>query len=625
MFAEDQHIGPAAGISFLYHPWNKTRDRTSRAEGIAGTVSTSSSAPLNSYGDFPESVLPRPQSQFATRLTPDQISITLERYFRFATPTYRYMHRPTLEKWGLLYVNDDPRLGNAQRACVLLASAQSLLYTVKSDCYVTEDCDGIRQSWLCFQQAKELLDRETGAPSLASVQSRLAMCLYMLSTYRMTACRFCFSLTATILTSLGLHRVQSTKSQRIAMDTVEAESRRRAFWCAYVLDGYLSVMLGRPRILRDDDVDQPYPRNVDDEDLMSPEPVDDLPQHGNLEAFLAHASLAKLMAKSSDRLYPLHPLTEEQVLDSSNELLDELESWKQSLPKFLRPGSKILTGDRMFERQNTVLKLAHAHLRILMSRRCLLSDTCRLGHLVHTQSPPDLRTTRPIQECVAGITTVLDAGTALMEHDSLFHCFWFTQYIALVAASTLYIFLVQGARHALPASMDSFIDVELYFDKAKKCQSRLDALAPPGSQAKRHYQLLDHLKCRVERDLAAGRATATSVDPLAVDTRNIQHDINSQESTEHPSVSHGPTRPEIVAPSANMQQRPFSHGPQADLPHSTIPQWNLSDFSLSAPQITSGSDTDQSIVSMMDLGWASFDTIGFMNTDDTQFFSDHFQ
>ncbi|RJE22533.1 Transcription factor [Aspergillus sclerotialis] len=361
MFAEDQHIGPTAGISFLYHPWNKGEERSSRVlHELHSTAGASSLVPLDSYGDFPQSVLQQPESPYPTHLSPDQISVTLERYFRFATPTYRYMHRPTLEKWATRYVNDDPRLGNAQRACVLLALAQSLLYTVRSDCYVTEDNENIRQSRLCYQKAKDLLDRETGPPSLASVQSRLAMCLYMLSTFRMTACRFCFSVTITILTSLGLHRVHSTKSERVIVDNVESELRRRAFWCAYVLDGYLSVMLGRPRILRDEDVDQPYPRNVDDSDLMSTEPIDDLPQHGNLEAFLAHASLARLMARSSDTLYPLQPLTEEQVLQRSNELLDVLETWKQSLPNFLKPGNKTLTGERMFERQNTVLKLAHA-------------------------------------------------------------------------------------------------------------------------------------------------------------------------------------------------------------------------------------------------------------------------
>lgn len=598
MFAEDQHVGPTAGISFLYHPWNKGEENSSRISHEAeGTAGTSCLIPLDSYGDFPQSVLQQPESPFPTYLSPDQISVTLERYFRFATPTYRYMHRPTLEKWAIHFVNDDPRLGNAQRACVLLACAQSLLYTVRSSGYVTEDYEGVKQSRICFQKAKELLNRETGPPSLASVQSRLAMCLYMLSTFRMTACRFCFSVTTTILTSLGLHRIHSTKSGRMVADSVELESRRRAFWCAYVLDGYLSVMLGRPRILRDEDVDQPYPRNVDDSDLTSSEPIDELPQHGNLEAFLAHASLARLMARSSDILYPLQPLTEEQILQRSNELLDALEAWQQSLPNFLKPGTKTLTGERMFERQNTVLKLAHAHMRILITRRCLLLDTSRLGHLVQVQSPPDLRTTRPIENCVAGITTALDAVCVLIDRDSLFHCYWFTQYIALVAASTLYIFLIQGSRQALPAPMDTLIDVGQYFNKAKRCQNRLDSLAPPGSQAKRHHHLLHHLRCQVERDLAKIQraAATTTVNP----TMPMNNPGTQRVGWAEQGVDHANAAPNLAG--AEMAAR---------------------DQALLVPQLDSSSEPDENIASMLDLGWASLDTIGFIVPDIDSGFGD---
>ena len=630
MFAEDQHVGPTAGISFLYHPWNKGGELPSSRSSQVNPCAVSCSVPLVSYGDFPQSVSEQPQNRLPTDLTQEQIFIALERYFRFATPTYRYMHRPTLEKWALLYIKDDPKLGNAQRACVLLACAQSLLYTVKSNSYITDDYDSIRQSRLGFEKAKELLDRETGPPSLASVQSRLAMCLYMLSTYRMTACRYCFSLTATILTSLGLHRAQSTKSQRVVVDSVESELRKRVFWCAYVLDGYLSVMLGRPRIFRDEDIDQPYPRNVDDNDLMSTEPIDVLPQHGNLEACLAHASLAKLMARNSDRLYPLHALTEEEVLQRSNELLDALESWRQSLPNFLRPGNRTLTGERMFERQNTVVKLAHAHMRILITRRCLLSDTSRLGclgHLADPQSPPNPQTTRPIQECVAGITTVLDAATTLMERGALFHCFWFTQYITLVAASTLYIFLIQGTRQALPASMDSFLDVGSYFEKAKKCQRHLDSLAPPGSQAKRHYQLLDHLRCRVERDLVKVQREAR---PSLISPAIVNH-RTAQPGDGFPNVDHAdadadsdPTGTGTGLPFAHSSPPP--HRPQIDFAHMTIPREECNDTTGFAPQLdNSASDMDQSIANMLNLGWVGLDTVGFIIPGDNYDFGEQYQ
>ncbi|KAK2757278.1 hypothetical protein FQN54_004792 [Arachnomyces sp. PD_36] len=614
MFAEDQHVGPTSGISFLYHPWNKEgRPRPHQnARGEHTEDPNSPAEALDSYGDLPQPTLDTEHARTFS-LTSDDISTALERYFRFATPTYRFMHQPTLEKWAKMYLGEDPSLRKSQRACVLIACAQSLLYSAKTDRYVTESDEGIRQSRHCFQMAKELVDHETGPPCLASVQSRLATCLYLLSTFRMNACRFCFSFTATVLTSLGLHRKQSTNSPKI--DSIEAESRKRVFWCAYVLDGYLSVMLGRPRILHDQDVDQPYPSNIDDLDLVSSEPIENLPHHGNLEAFIGHANLAKLMARNNDLLYPIQQLAEEQVLERSNEMLDALNAWRDNLPNFLRPGKKILTGERTFERQNTVLKLAHAHMQILITRRCLLIDTSRLGRLALGQNQiQDLRTTRPISEFVAGITTILDVAGALVERDALYHCFWFTQYIALVAVSTLYVFLIQGTRQALPESMESFIDVDAYFAKAKQCQTRLDDLAPPGSQAKRHHQLLDHLKRKVERDLGRIRETRGPAQARAANLPSLDSISQFQGLQNNEGIARSDR-----LPGSTMSFAPHSRAQRQhlELPPVGNPGGGFEDPSILAP-LYSASDTDQSITNMLDFGWASLDTIGFMipNEDD---------
>lgn len=635
MFANDQHVGQISGISFLYHPWNKGNTGPAASPDHDPDVQSGleqhqwSTTPLESYGDLPQAPVGT-GSSITDELKAREVPIILERYFRFATPTYRFMHRPTLEKWASRYVAGDSGLRNAQKACVLLACAQSLLYTVKSDKYVTDEHDTIRQSKLWFQKGKELLDQEMGPPSLASVQSRLAMCLYMLSTFRMNACRFCFGLTATLITTLGLHRKQSTDSPP-EIGSVEAESRKRAFWCAYVLDGYLSVMLGRPRLFRDEDVDQPYPRNIDDQDLMSTEGVENLPHHGNLEAFFGHMLLAKLMAKNSDRLYPLHALTEDQVLLGSKELLDELDAWKQALPVFLTPGPRTLTGERTFERQNTVLKLAHAHLRMLMTRRCLLVDTTRHGAGTGEslqQQPQNSRFIRPILECVAGITTVLDVVSALVDRGALYHCYWFTQYIALVAISTLYVFLIQGSRNALPGTMRSYIDVEAYFDKAKQCQSQLDALAPPGSQAKRHHHLLDHLRRRVERDLQTIRRPLPEA-PVVTSAGDRPSPSSAEtQSLRAVQPQNDSNQAQLGAMAVPFSMRQQQQSPNGNLPQnvgvgvgvgmsspSTITHTRLGfdDFESFAPPLNYATpDADQSIANILDLGWETLDAIGFM-------------
>ena len=51
------------------------------------------------------------------------------------------------------------------------------------------------------------------------------------------------------------------------LNHIESESRRRTFWCAYTLDVYLSVSLGRPRSFHDEDIDTELPACVEDHEI----------------------------------------------------------------------------------------------------------------------------------------------------------------------------------------------------------------------------------------------------------------------------------------------------------------------------------------------------------------------
>jgi hypothetical protein len=52
------------------------------------------------------------------------------------------------------------------------------------------------------------------------------------------------------------------------MSNIEVECRRRTFWCAYTLDVHLSVVLGRPQLFHDEDIDTEYPADIEDERLV---------------------------------------------------------------------------------------------------------------------------------------------------------------------------------------------------------------------------------------------------------------------------------------------------------------------------------------------------------------------
>lgn len=601
-FVEGHHVGPNAGVSFLY--WNRHEDQgKSRAQSEAGDLLTST-APLTTYGDLANDLIPDGPSK---QLTVGRIDILLETYFRFATPTYRYMHQASLEQWAKSYT-EGRRLSVTQESCVLLACAQSLLYTRSGDRYTAGWDEDVKTSKSLCEKAKALLDRETGQPSVISVQARLALCLYLLGTFRMNECRYSFSFTATIVTSLGLHRRQSSHSSRLTL--LDKETRRRTFWCVYVLDGYLSVMLGRPRLLRDEDIDQPYPQNISDADLVSSDVLEptDLPLHGNLEAFIGHIDIAKLMGKNNDLLYPLNSLTQDVIVQRANQMLDALNDWVLTLPEFLKPRERTLTGARTFERQNTVLKLAHAHMRILATRRCLLADFSRLGKPA-LDIPFDQSSFRPIQECFHFTTVIIDAVTDLIGRGSLHQSFWFIQYITIVAISTLYVFRVQFGSHAMPGSFDTASVLQ----KAKKCQEYLSTLAPEGSQAKRHYQLLDRLRSKAEQP--RGHAKARQTDTSG--TTNQKGRVQPQDTMLATQSDPNPKRvwqsiPDTQADGPAEVSFLSNNEFQGEC---TSSQSAGQDSSIFDAQFTPMSEFDYNFQSAFNLGWESLDTIGFLSND----------
>ena len=196
-------------------------------------------------------------------------------------PTFRFFHQQTLERWMEDLIKQNP-LAPVRTASVLTVWAQALIY---SDLASTGDQQVSHRSLSYFEQARNLLNNEPGPAQLASVESRLATCLYLLSVSHINECRFIFGYTHTLVICMGLHR-KTSSSRTNSLPVLELERRKRAFWSFYDIDCYLSVMLGQPRQLRDEDIDQEYPLNIEDHVLDKAPDLSMVPHHGNIEAFI---------------------------------------------------------------------------------------------------------------------------------------------------------------------------------------------------------------------------------------------------------------------------------------------------------------------------------------------------
>ncbi|KAK8182077.1 fungal-specific transcription factor domain-containing protein [Phyllosticta capitalensis] len=397
--------------SWLRRAMRKLRQARPPSDGALPRSGTSSEATVFTFGDKPPIVT----SGFEAPLPPPtfRAEYLVGRFFEFAMPTYRFLHRPSLMAWVWELTDDKAVMAPAKRAVLYMIFAYAMLYETSR--IKEQETESRRKSETYFREAQILLAHETGPATLESVQARFIQCHYLLSTGRSNQAWYTFGTTVQLALALGLHR------KRQVEHVVARETQRRLFWAIYTLDRYLAIVFGRPMMLQDDDISQQLPLAINDEDLTEAHPSrDDCLEDGPI----AHVQLAQMLSR----------MAKEQTKSEAaihNKALDE---WRVRLPPLLsgciKPSSLIL----IFRRQSTVLKLAHAHAVMLVNRPFLLSA----GADPVLQGFAD--------DCLNAARTVLELVLAFFAEGQPVASFWFTQHIAFNALAVIYIHLL----HARP-------------------------------------------------------------------------------------------------------------------------------------------------------------------------------
>ncbi|KAK9386816.1 fungal-specific transcription factor domain-containing protein [Lipomyces mesembrius] len=141
---------------------------------------------------------------------------------------------------------------------------------------------------------------------------------------------------------LGLHRKVA-----YSFSPVEAEVRKRVFWTIRKMDIHVSAMLGLPRCIDENDIDQEQPLEIEDEYITEtgilPHPVGVITQQ--LIANV-HTRLMAILSHIVEDVYPIKPRTPvaQSGVSATNcvsyvkvlELENDLQHWLDSLPFELR-------------------------------------------------------------------------------------------------------------------------------------------------------------------------------------------------------------------------------------------------------------------------------------------------
>ncbi|VTT57435.1 unnamed protein product [Fusarium fujikuroi] len=187
-----------------------------------------------------------------------------------------------------------------------------------------------------FQRAMALTAATSGHHSIQQVTLLLVQCFYLLTVSKTDSCWTTLGQAVRIAQSIGLHVESPSPKSRSA--TV-LERRRRIWHSIYVLDRLLSLQLGRPPAIHDQDCNVALPsRRADNEidwssDAM--EPPEESPSAGDY--FIAVIGFSQIVGCVLRDVYgPVHSRpTPEMILGTQN-LDRRLVEWKLGLPQKLR-------------------------------------------------------------------------------------------------------------------------------------------------------------------------------------------------------------------------------------------------------------------------------------------------
>lgn len=504
-----QYSDPTSGLNFLHRAWKKLLIQKDEFASYDSNDAERNQL-LTSAGDLPFHVDDNaPDSSIPDAATARQLQ---RFYFDECVVTYRMFHRGIVESWMEVFLKDRQNkppvaqsLGNPKAAILLtiMAIATLRLGKVNGGMSAEEELVVLQRSDQLFCTGMKLTDAETGFPRLESAQARLIQVLYLLQTSRMNKAWYTLGSVFHITLSLGMHRKRDQKrnfpftSRR--QNYITSECFKRAFWAAYVIDKYLSVVLGRPRLYQDEDIDQDFPDNVNDEDVtpqgpaISNEPVDcyidglifhakyiyTLPAMATT-TLLIHCRIAQIIGKVSREVYSVSNLSNHDRLAAAHRLARELREWRTSLPPHLG-AVKPSTLMPSFRRQAIALQLAYYHALIHVNRPFLLSG-------------PE---SENVIECILAAKASLELANRMAEDSMLFHSFWWTQYVIFCALAVVYVWEIQHTTR-FTDEMDNQSLGEI-FDLAERCRGHLKRASTGLLRNQRYSIILDELRSEARR------------------------------------------------------------------------------------------------------------------------------
>lgn len=290
-----------------------------------------------------------------------------------------------------------------------------------------------------FRAARQLID-VTDCRDLTALQTIIFMIQFLQSSAKLSTCYAYIGVALRSSLRMGLHRSFNSN-----FNPIESETRKRIFWVIRRMDSYVGAMLGLPRFLEDEDIDQDWPAEVDD-DYITENGILPMPEGSTsiMIAFNAHTRIVQVLSKICKYVYPIKGTqsgdskTVSYTVSYSKirELEQDLAQWLDELPSALRPGGE---ASPLIARVQQMLRMAFGHAQLLLYRPFL--------HYVaqtNNEKPVDQRAFACASACVSVSRNIIHISTEMRRKGVLAGAYWFSMYTTFFAIVSILYFVLEN-------------------------------------------------------------------------------------------------------------------------------------------------------------------------------------
>ncbi|KAH8697577.1 fungal-specific transcription factor domain-containing protein [Talaromyces proteolyticus] len=326
---EARYLGSSNGVDFV-DVVERVVDSSHTASGLFGRVSDSHR--MLDRVAFPSI----PQT---ARLVDQEVAMPLiNSYFAHWHLIFPLLYRPGFMQM-VQNIYSDPHFYQQNTACAFAFDIVLALGSVPSK----------RVEWSYrdveshFARALIRLNEVSSLHDIRSLQALLLYCIYGIhASLRDTSSEMWEVLgkATRLCVEIGLHHKISRDLPRCQLHvtgpipvSVQVEMQRRCFWCYHNLERIVSISLGRPLALHDDDIHVRLPSAADDEALDKTS-TNTFSSSQATSPFLMHILLRKIQSKIHRFMYTSRsvqvlPLHERQAI--RRELFNELQDWRKNI------------------------------------------------------------------------------------------------------------------------------------------------------------------------------------------------------------------------------------------------------------------------------------------------------